>query len=114
MASRTSEGRPVKIMTVIDEYTRECLAIDVGRRIMSQQVLECLADPFIRRGVPGHIRSDYGPEFMAHAVRRWLNRPGVRTLYIEPGSPWENGCIESFNGKLRDGLLNGEIFDTLL
>jgi transposase InsO family protein len=114
VVARTDDGRPLKILTVIDEYTRECLAIDVARKIRSQQVLESLAALFIRRGVPEHIRSDNGPEFTAHVVRRWLKRLGVRALYIEPGSPWENGYIESFNGKLRDELLNGEIFDTLL
>ena len=114
VAARTDDGRPIKILTVIDEYTRECLAIDVARQIRSQQVLERLADLFIRRGLPEHIRSDNGAEFTAHAVRRWLKRLGVGTLYIEPGSPWENGYIESFNGKLRDELLNGEVFDTLL
>lgn len=114
VASRTNDGRPLKILTLIDEYTRECLAIDVARRIRSQDVLDRLAELFVRRGVPEHIRSDNGPEFTAHAVRRWLNKLGVRTLYIEPGSPWENGYIESFNGKFRDELLNLEIFDTLL
>jgi transposase InsO family protein len=113
VAARTNDGRPLKILTLIDEYTRECLAIDVDRRIRSQEVLDRLAELFVRRGVPEHIRSDNGPEFTAHAVRRWLAKLGVRTLYIEPGSPWENGYIESFNGKLRDELLNGEIFDTL-
>ena len=90
------------------------MAIEIERQIRSQQVLERLADLFIRRGIPEHIRSDNGPEFTAHAVRRWLKRLGVKTLYIAPGSPWENGYIESFNGKLRDELLNGELFDTLL
>jgi len=112
--ARTSDGRSLKMLNMIDEYTRECLAIKVGRHLRSQDVLECLGDLFIRRGIPEHIRSDNGAEFTAHAVRRWLKRLGVRTLYIEPGSPWENGYIESFNGKLRDELLNGEIFDTLL
>ncbi len=111
---RTSDGRPLRILTVIDEYTRECLAIDVGRRLRSQDVLERLANLFIFRGIPEHIRSDNGPEFTAKAVRKWLHRLGVKTLFIEPGSPWENGYVESFNGKLRDELLNGEIFDTLL
>ena len=93
---------------------RERLAIDAARRLTSEDVLERLSDLFIRRGVPDYIRSDNGPEFTAHAVRRWLARVGVKTLFIEPGSPWENGYIESFNGKLRDELLNVEIFDTLL
>ncbi len=102
------------MLTIIDEYTRECLAIDVARRLKSEDVLERLSDLFVRRAVPEHIRSDNGPEFTARAVRQWLERVGVKTLFIEPGSPWENGYIESFNGKLRDELLNREIFDTLL
>ena len=112
--ARTSDGRPLKILTLIDEYTRECLAIDVDRNIRSQGVLDRLTDLFIMRGIPEHIRSDNGSEFTSKAVRKWLNRLDVRTLYIEPGSPWENGYIESFNGKLRNELLNIEIFDTLL
>jgi transposase InsO family protein len=98
----------------MDEHSRECLAIKTARRITSQDVIEQLADLFITRGLPEHIRSDNGPEFTARAVRHWLQRLGVQTLFIEPGSPWENGYIESFNGKLRDELLNGEIFITLL
>lgn len=112
--TRTHDSRAVRMLTIIDEYTRECLAIDVARRLTSEDVLERLTDLFIRRGVPDYIRSDNGAEFTAHAVRDWLVRAGVRTLYIEPGSPWENGYIESFNGKLRDELLEREIFDTLL
>ena len=111
---RTSDGRTFRMLTVIDEYTRECLAIDVGRKVTSDDVLERLADLFVRRGVPEHIRSDNGPEFTAKAVREWLGRIGVSTLYIEPGSPWENGYCESFNGKLRDELLDCEAFDTVL
>ena len=111
---RTSDGRSLKMLNIIDEYTRECLAIKVGRQLRSQDVLECLGELFIRLGVPDHIRSDNGAEFTAHAIRRWLKRLGIKTLYIEPGSPWENGYIESFNGKLRDELLNGEVLDTLL
>ena len=110
---RTHNGRPLKILTLIDEYTRECLALRVERRMSSEQVLETLAELFVYRGVPDHIRSDNGPEFTAQAVREWLGRTGVKTLFIEPGSPWENGYNESFNGKLRDQLLNGEIFYTL-
>jgi len=98
----------------VDEFTRECLAIDVERRLNSENILERLSDLFVHRGVPDHIRSDNGPEFTAKRVRDWLRRIEVKTLFIEPGSPWENGYIESFNGKLRDELLNGEIFDTLL
>jgi transposase InsO family protein len=112
--ARTRDGRAFRMLTVIDEFTRECLAIDVARGLTSDDVLERLSDLFIRRGVPEHIRSDNGPEFTAKAVREWLGRVGVTTLYIEPGSPWENGYIESFNGKLTDELLEGEIFDTLL
>ena len=112
--TRTHNGRPVRLLTLIDEYTRECLAIGVARGLKSKDVLERLAELFIQRGTPDYIRSDNGAEFTAKAVRAWLGRVGVRTLYIEPGSPWENGYIESFNGKLRDELLNGEIFDTLL
>jgi transposase InsO family protein len=113
LSTRTHDGRLVRILTIIDEYTRECLSIVVARNITSQAVLDTLADLFIERGIPEHIRSDNGPEFTAKAVREWLSRVGVRTLFIEPGSPWENGYIESFNGKLRDELLNGEIFTTL-
>lgn len=102
------------MLTVVDEYTRECLAIDVARRLTSEEVLERLAWLFVVRGVPEHIRSDNGSEFTATAVRTWLHKVGVQTLYIEPGSPWENGYIESFNGKLRDEVLNVELFDTLL
>ena len=113
LMDRTYEGRAFRMLTVIDEYTRECLAIVVGRRINSHDVLYTLADLFIRRGIPTHIRSDNGPEFCAKAVRGWLGRLGVGTLFIEPGSPWENGYIESFNGKLQDELLNREIFYTV-
>jgi len=114
MKCRTSDGRAFRLLTVIDEYTRECLAIDVARRITADDVLERLSRLFIERGVPGHLRSDNGPEFTAKAVRGWLGRLGVTTLFIEPGSPWENGYVESFNGKVRDELLNPELFDTLL
>ena len=101
------------MLTVIDEFTRECLAIDVARRLNSHNVLAILADLMVRRGVPGHIRSDNGPEFAAIAVREWITKVGARTLFIEPGSPWENGYNESFNGKLRDELLKVELFNTL-
>ncbi len=111
---RTADGRVLKLLTVIDEFTRECLAIVVARRLTSTEVLAALAELFVRRAVPAHIRSDNGPEFTARAVRRWLERVGVQTLFIEPGSPWENGYVESFNGKLRDECLNRERFDTLL
>ena len=89
------------------------LAIEVARKLNSKNVLDVLYSLFCERGVPGHIRSDNGPEFTAHAVRRWLEKVDVKTLFIEPGGPWENGYIESFNGRLRDELLNREIFDTL-
>jgi putative transposase len=111
---RTHDGRPLRMLTVVDEYTRECLAIDVARRMSAEDVLERLTELFIRRGVPDHIRSDNGAEFTAQAVRDWLAKVGVKTLFIERGSPWENGYVESFNGKLRDELLNREIFFTLL
>ncbi len=109
VASRTHDGRALKLLTVLDEHTRECLAIVVARKIRSHDVLEVLADLFVRHGPPEYLRSDNGPEFTAKLVRRWLGRVGVETLFIEPGSPWENGYNESFNGKLRDELLNGEI-----
>ena len=111
--TRTQDGRPVRLLTLLDEYTRECLAIDVERRQDSESVLARLTELFVYRGVPEHIRSDNGAEFTARSVRSWLERVGVKTLYIEPGSPWENGYTESFNGRLRDELLNGEIFYTL-
>ena len=101
------------MLTVIDEYTHECLAIEVKRRLSSRDVLDCLNRLFLIYGVPEHIRSDNGAEFTAKAVREWLSAAKVRALFIEPGSPWENGYNESFNGKLRDELLNGEIFYTL-
>jgi len=113
VADRTSNGKAFRMLTVMDEYTRECLAIRVDRKLNSYEVIEQLAELFVQRGTPDYIRSDNGPEFVATAVRGWLERLGVKTLYIEPGSPWENGYIESFNGKLRDELLNGEIFDTV-
>ena len=113
VAARTSDGKPFKMLTILDEYTRECLAILVERRITSDDVINQLYTLFLMRGVPEHIRSDNGPEFTAKAIRAWLAEMGVKTLYIEPGSPWENGYIESFNGKLRDELLNREIFTTL-
>ena len=111
--ARTHDGKMFRMLTVIDEFTRECLAIEVARRLRHDDVLACLTELFARHGPPGHIRSDNGSEFTATAVRKWLSRVGVQTLYIEPGSPWENGYNESFNGRLRDELLNGEIFYTL-
>jgi len=111
--ARTHDGRSFRMLTVVDEHTRECLAIDVSRKLRSDDVLERLAWLFVTRGVPDHIRSDNGPEFTAKAVRTWLKNVGVKTLFIEPGSPWENGYCESFNGKLRDELLARELFYTL-
>jgi len=111
--AQTHDGRKLRLMTLIDEFTRECLAIRVARRINSFGVLETMADVMLMRGVPEHIRSDNGAEMTAKVVRGWLTQVGAKTLYIEPGSPWENGYCESFNGKLRDELLNGEIFYSL-
>jgi putative transposase len=113
LMDRTHDGRPLRMLNIVDEYTRECLSIDVGRRLTSEDVLDRLAELFVRRGTPVYLRSDNGPELTAKAVREWLDRVHVQTLYIEPGSPWENGYVESFNGKLRDELLNREIFYTL-
>jgi len=113
VTDRTHDGRPFRLLTLVDEYTRECLSIDVARRMNSDDVLERLSWMFVTRGAPDHIRSDNGPEFTAKVVRDWLERVGVKTLFIEPGSPWENGYVESFNGRLRDELLNGEMFYTL-
>jgi putative transposase len=114
VSERTTDGRPIRMLNIIDEYTRECLAIHIGRQIKAADVLYILSELFILRGAPDYIRSDNGSEFTAEMVREWLQRLGVKTLFIEPGSPWENGYIESFNGKMRDELLNGEIFDTIL
>ena len=113
MIARTADGRAFRILNIMDEYTRECLVMLVRRRITSQDVIDQLYELFLFRGVPEHIRSDNGPEFTAKAIRKWLNSLRVKTLFIEPGSPWENGYIESFNGKLRDELLNREVFYTL-
>jgi len=110
---RTANGKAFRVLVVIDEYSRECLALHVARRIRSEQVMHVLADLFLSHGVPDNLRSDNGPEFVAVALKRWLSDLGVQTQYIEPGSPWENGYCESFNGKLRDNLLNGEIFMTM-
>ena len=110
---RTHEGRKFRMLCVIDEFTREALAIRVKRRLNATDVLETLADLMILRGPPDYVRSDNGPEFIARALREWIAAVGSKTAYIEPGSPWENGYCESFNGKLRDELLNGEIFFSL-
>lgn len=111
--ARTHNGKSFRMLTVIDEHTRECLAITVARRLRSDDVLEQLAWLFMTRGVPENIRSDNGAEFTAEVVRDWLSKVGVKTQYITPGSPWENGFNERFNGSLRDELLNGEIFYSL-
>ena len=113
VADQTSDKRPLRFLTVIDEYTRECLALPVGRSLKSDDVQACLTELFIRRGIPEHIRSDNGSEFTCEKVRSWLGKIGVKTLFIEPGSPWQNGYNESFNGKFRDEFLNGELLDTL-
>lgn len=113
MAERTQDGRPFRILNVIDEHTRECLAVKVERHLDHEDVQECLTELFCARGVPMHLRSDNGPEFIANALRGWLDKLSVKPLFIEPGSPWENGYMESFNGKMRDELLNREIFYTL-
>jgi putative transposase len=110
---RTHEGRKYRMLNVIDEFTLECLAIRVSRKLKGIDVIDVLSDLFILRGVPAHIRSDNGPEFVANAVQKWIGAVGATTAYIAPGSPWENGYIESFNARLRDELLDGEIFYSL-
>ena len=110
---RTRDGRTLKLMVVMDEFTRRCLAIHVARRIRAKEALEVFAELMARHGVPEHVRSDNGPEMVAKELRDWLNNIGAKTAYITPGSPWENGYCESFNGRMRDELLNGEIFYTL-
>jgi len=113
VADRTVDGRPLKMLTVIDEFSRQCMAITVARRLNADDVLATLTELFVKHGPPAFIRSDNGGEFTAGVVRDWLRRLQVQTLYIEPGSPWENGYNESFNGKLRDELLNRELFYSL-
>ena len=110
---KTMDGRKIRILNVIDEHTRECLASIARRHFRSKDVIETLADIMIRVGVPAHLRSDNGPEFIARALRSWLADLGVACAYIEPGSPWENGYIESFNSRMRDEHLNGELFGSL-
>lgn len=110
---RTHDGRKYRMLNVIDEFTHECLAIRVSRKLKAVDVIDVLSDLFILRGVPGHIRSDNGAEFIAKAVQEWIAAVGAKTAYIAPGSPWENGFIESFNARLRDELLDGEIFYSL-
>jgi len=113
MEDRTHNGVKFRILNIIDEYTRECLAVRVGRSLTHQAVIEVLTELFCEQGVPVHIRSDNGSEFTAKRVRAWLKRLNIKPLFIEPGSPWENGYIESFNGKMRDELLAREIFYSL-
>lgn len=110
MQDRTHDGKVFRILNIIDEYTRECLLSKAARSFTHQDVMGCLTNLFCERGVPVHIRSDNGPEFIARRLQAWLDRLAVIPLFIEPGSPWENGFIESFNGKMRDEFLNGEIF----
>lgn len=110
---RTEDGRALKFLCIVDEFTRECLALEVRRSFKSTDVIEVLKELFLIRGTPEHIRSDNGPEFIAHAIGAWLGIAKVSTLYIEPGSPWENGYIESFNGRVRDELLESELFTCL-
>ena len=112
ITDRTSNGKAFRMLNVVDEYTRECLAITVERKLNSNYVLDTLSELFTQRGPPAHIRSDSGPEFCAQAVKLWLERLRVKTLFIEPGSRWQNGYVESFNGKLWDELLNGAVFST--
>lgn len=114
VSEETYDGRRIKILNIVDEFSRECLLSLVARRIRSQDVILALADLFLKHGLPKHIRSDNGPEFVARKLKKWLQQLKVQPLYIEPGSPWENGYIESFNGKMRYELLDGEIFFSLL
>lgn len=113
VSCQTHDGRKFRVLVLLDEHTRECLSLVVARHIKAMDVLEALSVQMISRGVPAYIRSDNGPEFVAIALRQWLAKIGVQTAYIEPGSPWENGYCESFNGKFRDQFLNGEIFYSL-
>jgi len=110
VSAKTYDGRTVRMLNLIDEYSRECLLIRSERRWSSAKVIEALADVMVMKGVPDHLRSDNGPEFVAKELRKWLANTGTKASYIEPGSPWENGYCESFNSKLRDEFLNGEIF----
>ncbi|HLM40877.1 MAG TPA: IS3 family transposase [Microvirga sp.] len=110
---RTHDGRKFRMLNVVDEFTHECLAIRVARKLKAEDVIDVLSDLFILRGVPGHVRSDNGPEFVARSVQAWIAAVGAKTAYIAPGSPWENGYIESFNARLRDELLDGEVFYSL-
>ena len=111
--TRLSNGVPLRILVIIDEYTRECLDLYSARSITSECVINRLYDLFLKKGAPDYIRSDNGPEFTSEKIQQWLSNIRVKTLFIEPGSPWENGFVESFNGKFRNELLNIEIFDTM-
>lgn len=110
---KTTNGTALKWLSLIDEHTRECLALTVDRGLTSEDVINTLAELFHRRGLPKCIRSDNGPEFISRAIRAWLDRLGIEILYISPGSPWENGYVESFHSKLRDEFLNRELFENL-
>jgi len=114
LMDQTSDGRRLKFLPVVDEFTRENLALEVERRMTAEEVVEVLKELFVLRGAPQYLRSDNGPEFIAEAIKTWLRDSGVETLFIEPGAPWENAYIESFNGKLRDELLDREEFGSLL
>lgn len=113
VSDRTADGRPLRMLVVLDEFTRECLAIEVGRSCRGEDVAAVLDELTAIRGAPGHLRSDNGPEFVSKAVKRWCADAGTGTLYIDPGAPWQNGIVESFNGRLRDELLSSELFETL-
>ena len=113
VADRLMDGTKIRFLTVVDEFTRECLALHVDYRLKSDDVMQVLTKLFIERGIPGHIRSDNGSEFKADQIRNWIKDLGAETLYIEPGSPWENGYNESFNGRLRDEFLSAEVFYSL-
>jgi putative transposase len=110
---RTTSGSALKWLSIVDEFTRECLVLKVARSITSEAVIDALAELLAMRGVPSHIRSDNGPEFIAHAIQRWLAQVGVETLYVEAGSPWENGYAESFHSRLRDEFLDLEEFESV-
>lgn len=112
--ARTRDGRAIKMLSIVDEFTRECLAIEVRRKITSEELIDVLSNLFLERGCPRFIRSDNGPEFISATLRIWFSKLEVGPLFIEPGSPWENGYVESFHSKFRDECLNGEIFYTLL
>ena len=113
VSDRTADGRPFRGLVVLDEHTRECLAIEVGRSCRGEDVAVVLDELTAIRGAPGHLRSDNGPELVSRAVKRWCAEAGTGTLYIDPGAPWQNGIVESFNGRLRDELLSSELFETL-